>query len=75
LAWIPWNRTAAADLVRRVRARVKCSRRSLGRKLQYVLDESAHASCCAEETVEGVKRLVCAAPPEPAPRDPEPGPM
>jgi hypothetical protein len=74
LALNPWIRTAMADLAGRLRTRVKNSHRSLGRELQHVLDESAHTSCCVQDTVEGVKSLVCSVPSEPTPRDRESGP-
>jgi hypothetical protein len=74
LTWNPWIRTAVADLAGRLRTRVKDSHRSLGRELQHVLDESAHTSCCVQDTVEGVKNLVSSVPAEPTPRDRESGP-
>jgi hypothetical protein len=58
LAWNPWIRTAVADLTGRLWTRVKSFHGSLGRELQYVLDESASPSCCTQDTVEGVKSLV-----------------
>jgi hypothetical protein len=63
-----------ADFAGRLRTWVKNSHRSFGRELQQVLDESAHASCCVHDTVEGVKSLVSPVPAEPTPRDRESGP-
>ena len=58
MAWNPSIRTAAADLADRLLSWVKRLNGSLGRELQHVLDESATPSCCAGDTVEGVKCLV-----------------
>ena len=67
-------RAAVAALAGRLRARMVSLNHSLGRELQHVLDESATPSCCAGDTVEGVKCLVSRAPAEPAPRDGESAP-
>ena len=54
----PSIRAALAGLADRLRTRMKSLNGSLGRELQHVLDESATPSCCAGDTVEGVKCLV-----------------
>jgi hypothetical protein len=74
LAWKPRIRTAVADVASRLLTRVKSSHRSVERGLQHVLEESAHTSCCVQDTVEGVKSLVSPVPAEPTPRDRESGP-